>query len=406
MKKSINRSVPSISHSDESVIEPHEKKRVWSGWNSDQRIGTLAVCLFLVVGVFGAGLKYLEDSARQQKLNAKNSSNKENASLLNSVNPFLPDPTPTPTPQLSKEYIYAGSRMLAVEDKNASAVPPSDLAVWRPSTGYWYVLGGQSVQWGATLNNVADIPVPGDYDGDGKTDFSVFRASAGAWYIVRSSDSSNFSYSFGQTGDKEAPADFDGDGKTDAAIYRKDTPTNGNASWYIQRSSDSGLTSQSFGVNTDKPTPADFDGDGKADVAVWRSATAAAFYILRSSDQTYQTIAWGTTGDKPVVGDYDGDGKADAAVRNGNDWVIKQSSNSATVTVTWKLSTDKEVQNDYDGDGKTDIAVWREAESTQGAGDSGYWFIRQSSLIGQTNELRQVQWGSVGDTPVPAFYRR
>ena len=33
---------------------------------------------------------------------------------------------PTPTPQLSKEYIYAGTRLLAVEDANANAAcPPS-----------------------------------------------------------------------------------------------------------------------------------------------------------------------------------------------------------------------------------------------------------------------------------------
>ena len=44
-------------------------------------------------------------------------------------------PLPTPTPQLSKEYIYAGSRLLAVEDANANAAPPADLAVWRPSNG-------------------------------------------------------------------------------------------------------------------------------------------------------------------------------------------------------------------------------------------------------------------------------
>src|SRR6185369_2045651 len=33
-------------------------------------------------------------------------------------NPFA-DPLPTPTPQLSKEYIYSGQRLLAVEDANA-----------------------------------------------------------------------------------------------------------------------------------------------------------------------------------------------------------------------------------------------------------------------------------------------
>jgi hypothetical protein len=46
-----------------------------------------------------------------------------------------------------------------------------------------------STQWGAAT----DIPVPGDYDGDGRTDLAVWRASSGTWYILKSSD--NYSYS-------------------------------------------------------------------------------------------------------------------------------------------------------------------------------------------------------------------
>lgn len=93
----------------------------------------------------------------------------------------LAAPLPTPTPQLSKEYIHLpGGRLLAVEDANANAAPPADLAIWRPTTGEWWVLGGPgSAQttfgWGVST----DRPVPGDYDGDGKTDFSVFRPSTG-----------------------------------------------------------------------------------------------------------------------------------------------------------------------------------------------------------------------------------
>src|SRR6185369_4725675 len=95
--------------------------------------------------------------------------------------------SPTPTPQLSKEYIYAGQRLLAVEDANANATPPADLAVWRPSEGDWYVLkAGQGII--QQLGQDGDIPVAGDYDGDGKADLAVYRPSSGVWFIERSSD--------------------------------------------------------------------------------------------------------------------------------------------------------------------------------------------------------------------------
>ena len=55
----------------------------------------------------------------------------------------------------------------------------TDIAVFRPSNGVWYVLNGTSAQWGTS----GDIPVPGDYNGDGTTDFAVFRPSEGVWYV-------------------------------------------------------------------------------------------------------------------------------------------------------------------------------------------------------------------------------
>ncbi len=315
-------------------------------------------------------------------------------------NALVEPPLPTSTPQLSKEYLYAGSRMLAVEDANASASPPYDLAVWRPSTGYWYVMGGQgsqatSVQWGSST----DRAVPGDYDGDGKTDFSVFRPTAGAWYVQRSSDNTFLSYSFGQNGDEPAAADYDGDGKTDAAITRPNYPSNGQLTFFIQFSSTGNYTGYQFGLSGDKATSADFDGDGKADLGVWRDADAT-FYFAKSSGnyQTYGGIACGSSGDTPVPADYDGDGKADAAVRNGSTWKIMQSSTNTLATITWNYTGSENVPNDYDGDGKVDIAVWD--------GGTGNWSIRQSASLSTNGGLRQVAWGQMYDKPVPAFYRR
>ena len=39
-------------------------------------------------------------------------------------------------------------------------------------------------QWGIA----EDKPQAGDFDGDGKDDLAVFRPSTGVWYILRSSD--------------------------------------------------------------------------------------------------------------------------------------------------------------------------------------------------------------------------
>lgn len=55
----------------------------------------------------------------------------------------------------------------------------ADLAVSRPSTGYWHVRAAAPVKFGAR----GDIPVPGDCNGDGRFEIAVFRPSNGTWYL-------------------------------------------------------------------------------------------------------------------------------------------------------------------------------------------------------------------------------
>jgi photosystem II stability/assembly factor-like uncharacterized protein len=267
----------------------------------------------------------------------------------------------------------------------------SDLSVFRPSSGTWFITNSStgtttSVGWGVSGDQIA----PGDYDGDSKTDIAVWRPSTGVWFIINSSNGSTTSTGWGVGTDIPVPGDYDGDGKTDIAVWR---PSSGT--WFIINSSNGSTTTPVWGVSGDLPAAGDYDGDGKTDLAVFRPS-AGTWFILRSSNGTTQSVGWGVSGDKVVQGDYDGDGKTDIAVWRPSTgvWFIINSSNGTTTTTGWGVSTDIPVPGDYDGDGKIDISVWRPA--------SGTWFIINSSNGSTTTPA----WGVSGDVPVPSAFVR
>ena len=55
--------------------------------------------------------------------------------------------------------------------------------MFRPSTGNWYIDTNRNGMDNPSSSGRGDIPVPGDYDADGRTDLAVFRPSNGTWYI-------------------------------------------------------------------------------------------------------------------------------------------------------------------------------------------------------------------------------
>jgi hypothetical protein len=104
----------------------------------------------------------------------------------------------------------------------------TDLVVYRPGNGTWYILKSQfnfatqtSIAWGAST----DIPAAGDYDGDGKPDLAVFRPSTGEWKILYSGTgyATNTTVVWGTSGDLPVPGDYDGDGRTDIAVFHPAT---------------------------------------------------------------------------------------------------------------------------------------------------------------------------------------
>ena len=86
-------------------------------------------------------------------------------------------------------------------------------------------------------SKIGGIVAPGDFDGDGRADAAVYRPSTGTWFILKSSTSftTSVSYQWGLIDDVPVPGDFDGDGKVDPAVYQPST-----GMWFVLRS---GLTS-------------------------------------------------------------------------------------------------------------------------------------------------------------------
>jgi len=133
-----------------------------------------------------------------------------------------------------------------------------DLAVQRPgasptSAGTFFIQnasGYNVVTWGQSN----DLIVPGDYDGDGKTDIAVVREGTASdpslvWLVRRSSDGSLLQQTWGVTStDLNAQNDYDGDGKTDFAIWR-----NTDGRFYVYNAVNGAISVVAWGAPNDFP---------------------------------------------------------------------------------------------------------------------------------------------------------
>jgi hypothetical protein len=261
----------------------------------------------------------------------------------------------------------------------------TDFSVFRPSEGNWYLQRSTDGFAATNFGISTDTPTPGDYDNDGKTDIAIFRPDADVthpdFWVILSSTSTLAGYSWGIAGDIPVNADYDGDGTTDPALFRPS-----NSAWYV-RLSGGGNIITGFGIAGDVPVAGDFDGDGKADLTIFRSGT---WIISQSSNGQQKTVSFGTAGDLPVPADYDADGTDDIAVfrpSNGT-WYIVRSSSGILIT-PFGVSTDVPVPGDYDGDGKDDIAIYR----------NGDWWVNKS-----TGGISVANFGLASDKAIPKQY--
>jgi hypothetical protein len=248
------------------------------------------------------------------------------------------------------------------------------------SNGIWYLdvgrngFGGRWDYAYPGYGGTAAVPVPADYDGDGRADLAV-KTTGGNWSIDYAANLFGVwdvvVTGYGDGNAVPVPADYDGDGKADLAIkdpngfWLIDHAWNGFGTWDAVHAG--------YGNATAIPVPADYDGDRRADLAV---KDPNGFWLI---DHAFDGFgAWnqilggyGNAAAVPVPADYDTDGRADLAVKDGNGfWLIDFARDgfgawNASYSGRgggWTIAT----PGDYDHDGRLDLSVKDTA---------GFWLI-------------------------------
>ncbi|MDD5466391.1 MAG: VCBS repeat-containing protein [Anaerolineales bacterium] len=148
------------------------------------------------------------------------------------------------------------------------------------SDGVW-ILGGtkddvRQVRFGQS----GDIPLTGDWDGDGLTDLGVFREDGNLWLLdINQDGNADFEYVLGKPESESIPVvgDWDGNGIDSPGWY---DPI--EQSWYLYNQFGDNQRNWpviQFGMDDAVPLVGDWDGDGRDTPGVVQPATKEFRYI-------------------------------------------------------------------------------------------------------------------------------
>ena len=160
------------------------------------------------------------------------------------------------------------------------------IGVFRPSTAQFFLdYDNDGVSdMNTTFGVIGDIPVAGDWDGDGDDNIGVFRqnhSDSGLTMFFldfdNSGGSADLSVAFGEPDDLPVVGDWDGDGIDNIGVYRS---TGATGVFYLDIDNDGGIAdivTPEYGNLGDIPVAGDWDGDSDDNIGVYRPGTGEFF---------------------------------------------------------------------------------------------------------------------------------
>jgi len=176
-------------------------------------------------------------------------------------------------------------------------------------TGVWRLRdwGGKVAEF--YYGNPGDVPFVGDWDCDGVETPGLYRQSDGYAYLRNTNTQgiADIKFYFGNPGDIPLAGDFNGDGCDTLALYRPSEQV-----FYIVNtlgSNNGGLGAADysfvFGNPGDKPVVGDWDGDGIDEVGLHRESVGMFYWRnTLTTGIADGSILFGDAGDRFVSGDW------------------------------------------------------------------------------------------------------